>query len=112
MDFDNVFKWKKNGIFVFYNFLSGDMWSQEWSSMLNFTQIFPGKPSLDVTEEMTKQNYTVDRMFRLSEEFQVGLGLIPMPSTFWELSMFEKPTDREVVCHASASDFYTDQDVR
>ncbi|GAV03331.1 hypothetical protein RvY_13773-2 [Ramazzottius varieornatus] len=93
--------------------LLGDMWSQEWSAMLNFTQIFPDRPSLDVTEEMKAQNYTVQQMFRLSEDFQVGLGLMPMPESFWELSMMEKPTDgREVVCHASASDFYTDQDVR
>ena len=26
--------------------------------------------------------------------------------SFWDLSMFEKPEGREVICHASAWDFY------
>jgi len=29
-----------------------------------------------------------------------------VPDTFYDLSMIEKPTDREVVCHATAWDFY------
>lgn len=35
-----------------------------------------------------------------------------MPSTFWERSILEKPTDRELVCHASAWDFFDGKDVR
>src|SRR5690606_20840621 len=30
------------------------------------------------------------------------LGLPELPATFWERSLFTKPADREVVCHASA----------
>jgi len=33
-----------------------------------------------------------------------SLGFDPLPKTFWERSMLVKPRDREVVCHASASD--------
>lgn len=52
-------------------------------------------------------------MFRVSEEFFTSLGLLEMPSEFWEKSMLEKPTDgREVVCHASAWDFYNRKDFR
>ncbi|OQV18607.1 Angiotensin-converting enzyme [Hypsibius exemplaris] len=93
--------------------LIGDMFSQEWTSMLDFTQLFPAKPLLDVTDEMKRQNYTVDKMFHLSEQFQNELGLKPMPETFWKKSLFVKPKDgREVVCHASAWDFYRTGDVR
>lgn len=36
-----------------------------------------------------------------------------MPPEFWNKSMLEKPTDgREVVCHASAWDFYNGKDFR
>ena len=46
-------------------------------------------------------------MFDKSEEFFIGLGFERMTSTFWEKSMIEKPTDgREVVCHASAEEFF------
>jgi len=51
-------------------------------------------------------------MFRLSEAFFVSLGFEPMTDTFWEKSMIEKPADREVVCHASAEEFYRQEDFR
>jgi peptidyl-dipeptidase A len=36
-----------------------------------------------------------------------------MTEVFWNKSMLEKPTDgREVVCHASAEDFYEKHDFR
>lgn len=52
-------------------------------------------------------------MFEESDRFFTSLGLIPMPQEFWNKSMIEKPTDgREVVCHASAWDFYNRKDFR
>ena len=52
-------------------------------------------------------------MFRVAEEFFTSLGLLPMPPEFWAESMLEKPNDgREVVCHASAWDFYNRKDFR
>ncbi|XP_055331231.1 angiotensin-converting enzyme-like [Paramacrobiotus metropolitanus] len=88
--------------------LLGDLLSQYWAGMLNFTQLFPAKPLLDVTAEMKAQNYTVEKMYRLSEQFQTGLGLKPMPASFWNLSLLSKPEDgRKVVCFASSWDFLT-----
>ena len=52
-------------------------------------------------------------MFRLAEDFFVTLGFEPMTETFWQKSMLEKPQDgREVVCHASAEEFYGWTDFR
>lgn len=45
-------------------------------------------------------------MFELSEKFFYDLGFDNMTATFWEESMIEKPSDREVVCHASAEEFF------
>ena len=67
---------------------------------------------LDVTDEMVSQNYTVDQMYRLSEEFFITLGFEKMTEVFWEKSMLTKPQDRDVVCHASAEDFFEDSDFR
>jgi peptidyl-dipeptidase A len=41
-------------------------------------------------------------MVRMAEQFFTSLGFAPLPQTFWERSLFVKPRDREVVCHASA----------
>lgn len=52
-------------------------------------------------------------MFQLAEEFFVSINLTKMPSLFWEKSILEKPFDgRELICHASAWDFYDGKDFR
>lgn len=52
-------------------------------------------------------------MFKMSEKFFTSLNLSAMPDLFWERSILEKPEDgRELVCHASAWDFYDQKDFR
>lgn len=52
-------------------------------------------------------------MFKEADNFFTSLGLLPVPPEFWNKSMLEKPTDgREVVCHASAWDFFNGKDFR
>ena len=51
-------------------------------------------------------------MFDIAEEFYTSMGLRPLPPNFFNLSMIEKPDDRDVVCHATAWDFYDGQDFR
>ena len=58
------------------------------------------------------QGYDAKKLFKISEEFFLSLGLIGMPDSFWNDSMITKPEDREVVCHASAWDFYNRKDYR
>jgi len=41
-------------------------------------------------------------MTKIAENFFISLGFQPLPDTFWERSLFVKPQDRSVVCHASA----------
>ena len=48
----------------------------------------------------------------MGNEFYTSMGLIPVPDTFWNRSMLEKPSDREVACHATAWDFYDGKDFR
>ncbi|XP_036393879.1 angiotensin-converting enzyme [Megalops cyprinoides] len=93
--------------------LLGNMWAQTWNNIYDMMIPFPGKPNVDVTDAMVAKNWNATHMFRVSEEFFTSLGLIEMPQKFWDKSMLEKPTDgREVVCHASAWDFYNRQDFR
>jgi peptidyl-dipeptidase A len=51
-------------------------------------------------------------MVRTGERFFTSLGFDPLPKTFWERSLFTRPRDREVVCHASAWDIDAEDDVR
>ncbi|KAL8175812.1 UNVERIFIED_CONTAM: hypothetical protein K2H54_008788 [Gekko kuhli] len=93
--------------------LLGNMWAQQWNNIYDMMIPFPNKPNLDVTNAMKQKNWNATHMFRVAEEFFTSLGLLEMPPEFWESSMLEKPTDgREVVCHASAWDFYNRKDFR
>jgi len=49
---------------------------------------------------------------RYGEAFFTSLGFAPLPKTFWERSLFTKPADRDVVCHASAWDVDFKEDLR
>ena len=51
-------------------------------------------------------------MVRYGERFFTSLGFDPLPKTFWERSLFVKPRDRDVVCHASAWDVDFADDLR
>ena len=42
----------------------------------------------------------------------MSLGFAQLPQTFWQRSMFVKPQDRDVVCHASAWDIDYVDDLR
>jgi peptidyl-dipeptidase A len=51
-------------------------------------------------------------MVKFAEGFFMSLGLTALPKSFWERSMFTKPRDRDVVCHASAWDVDNKDDLR
>lgn len=92
--------------------LLGNMWAQEWGRLYPMLEPYKGQGSLDVTSALKKQKYDEVRMVKLGEAFFVSLGLPALPQTFWERSLFKKPTDREVVCHASAWDVNYNNDLR
>jgi peptidyl-dipeptidase A len=92
--------------------LLGNMWAQSWSNIYPLVEPYKGQTGPDVSATLKKQKYTPEKMVKLAENFFTSLGLKPLPATFWERSMFVKPADREVVCHASAWDVAMEDDLR
>uniref|UniRef100_T1PCB8 Angiotensin-converting enzyme n=1 Tax=Musca domestica TaxID=7370 RepID=T1PCB8_MUSDO len=93
--------------------LLGNMWAQQWSSIADIVSPFPNKPLVDVSDEMVAQGYTPLKMFEMGDGFFQSMGLKKLPQDFWDKSILEKPSDgRDLVCHASAWDFYLVDDVR
>jgi peptidyl-dipeptidase A len=91
--------------------LLGNMWAQEWSAIHDLVAP-PGQGALDVTKLLQRKKLDELGMVRQAEAFFSSLGLAPLPETFWTRSMFVKPRDREVVCHASAWDVDWKDDLR
>ncbi|CAN7982504.1 unnamed protein product, partial [Ixodes hexagonus] len=89
--------------------LLGNMWAQEWSTL--YSNLSSGSP-LDISDQLVKQGWDARRMWRSAEDFFVSLGLPKMTDTFWEKSIMTKPDDRDIVCHASAWDFFGQNDFR
>jgi peptidyl-dipeptidase A len=93
--------------------LLGNMWAQEWERIYDI--VAPkgaGDLGYDLTELLTSKNYDARQIVRTGEQFFSSLGFPPLPETFWQRSMFTKPVDREVVCHASAWDIDNKDDLR
>jgi peptidyl-dipeptidase A len=92
--------------------LLGNMWAQDWSNVFDLVRPFGSGPSLDVGAAMRAKKWDEKKLVATAEAFFTGLGLDPLPKTFWERSLFTKPKDREVVCHASAWDVTYAGDLR
>ena len=92
--------------------LLGNMWAQQWDGIYDLVEPFPGQGSLDVDKKLRDKKYDAKKMVELGESFFTSLGLDPLPKTFWERSLFTRPKDREVVCHASAWDVSWSNDLR
>ncbi len=90
----------------------GNMWAQEWGNIFPLVEPYKGVSNLDITSALEAKGYDPIKMVKRGEAFYVSLGLDKLPETFWQRSMFRKPADREVVCHASAWDVTYHNDLR
>ncbi|MEW6128162.1 MAG: M2 family metallopeptidase [Acidobacteriota bacterium] len=92
--------------------LLGNMWAQTWGNTYSLLKPPAGDPGYDLTEILKRKNTDARQMVKYGEGFFTSLGFEALPATFWERSLFTKPQDREVVCHASAWNIDTQKDVR
>jgi peptidyl-dipeptidase A len=92
--------------------LLGNMWAQSWGNLYDDVEPYKGVSKIDVSDSLAKQKYDSQKMAKSAESFFVSLGMDPLPSTFWERSMFSKPAGKEAVCHASAWDVTFANDLR
>jgi peptidyl-dipeptidase A len=92
--------------------LLGNIWAQDWTNVYKLIAPANADPGYDLTQILKSRNTDALQMVRYGEGFFKSLGFAPLPQTFWERSLFVKPRDREVVCHASAWDIDSVEDVR
>ncbi len=92
--------------------LLGNMWAQEWGNIYDIVKPPQGDPGFDLTALLKAKNMDAQEMVRYGERFFTSLGFAPLPKTFWTRSLFTKPRDRDVVCHASAWDIDGKDDLR
>ncbi|MGC2697461.1 MAG: M2 family metallopeptidase [Candidatus Angelobacter sp.] len=92
--------------------LLGNMWAQEWGNIYPLVAPATGGQGYDLTQLLKDHKVGELDMVHYGENFFKSLGFDPLPKTFWERSLFLKPQDRDVVCHASAWDVDSQDDLR
>ena len=115
--------------------LLGNMWAQQWNEIYDLLEPYPGVSDLDLdtglkameaadvhtltgqgmkhdAAERQAQKAVALKMVHMAQDFYTSMGLPELPPGFWDRSLFLKPRDREVVCHASAWDMDGNGDVR
>jgi peptidyl-dipeptidase A len=92
--------------------LLGNLWAQDWSNVYELVGPPGGPKTISLTDVLRARKVTPIEMTRFGERFFTSLGFEPLPPTFWERSLFVKPRDREVVCHASAWNINSVDDLR
>jgi peptidyl-dipeptidase A len=92
--------------------LLGNIWAQDWSNVFDLVWTGQRGPGYNLTDILKRRRTTPEEMVKIGERFYTSLGLAPLPETFWKNSLFVKPADRDVVCHASAWDVDLVDDLR
>lgn len=92
--------------------LLGNIWAQQWDNLYPMLAPKGADPGYDLTAILKRRSTTPVDMVKYGERFFTSLSFEPLPPTFWERSMFTRPRDREVVCHASAWDVDNVDDLR
>ncbi|MBV1900230.1 MAG: M2 family metallopeptidase [Kordiimonadaceae bacterium] len=92
--------------------LLGNMWAQSWSNIYPLVKPEGSDAGVDITSALKKNDYDAIKMVKTGEDFFSSLGFDPLPDTFWDRSLFVKPKDREVTCHASAWNLDNKDDIR
>lgn len=92
--------------------LLGNMWAQSWGNIYPLVAPKDADPGYDVTKQLAVHGYDEIQMVKGAEKFFTSLGFDALPETFWTRSLFTKPEDRDVICHASAWDLDAKDDLR
>jgi peptidyl-dipeptidase A len=92
--------------------LLGNIWAQDWSNVYDLVAPPGGDPGYNLDKILEARKTDAVGMVKYGEGFFTSLGFDPLPETFWKRSLFTRPRDREVVCHASAWDVDNVNDLR
>jgi peptidyl-dipeptidase A len=92
--------------------LLGNPWAQQWGNVYDLLGVKEETGGINLTEILKKKQLDAKGMVKYGEGFFTSMGFAPLPKTFWERSLFTKPADRDVVCHASAWDIDGKDDLR
>ncbi|MGI0054027.1 MAG: M2 family metallopeptidase [Thermoplasmata archaeon] len=92
--------------------LLGNMWAQSWEHLLPILGVGPPAVGDAIAPALLARGTTPRGLVEYGEGFFVSLGFDRLPESFWNRSMLVRPTEREVVCHASAWDIDFEDDVR
>jgi peptidyl-dipeptidase A len=93
-------------------YLLGNIWAQDWSNIYPLVAPKNADPGYSLDDILKQRKTPPLAMVKTGERFYSSLGFAPLPNTFWERSLFVRPEDRQVVCHASAWDINLVDDIR
>jgi peptidyl-dipeptidase A len=93
-------------------YLLGNIWAQDWTNVYDLVAPAGGGRTVSLDAILKQRKTQPLEMARIAERFFTSIGFDPLPKTFWKRSLFVKPRDREVVCHASAWDIDNVDDLR
>jgi peptidyl-dipeptidase A len=92
--------------------LLGNIWAQDWGNVYPLVSPANADAGYSLTDILKRRKTGPLDMVKIGERFYTSLGFAPLPESFWKRSLFVRPQDRDVVCHASAWDIDAEDDVR
>src|SRR4029450_415590 len=75
--------------------LLGNIWAQDWSNVYDLAAPQSSDAGSPLATHLKKRKPEPLEMVRTGERFYTSVGFDPLPTTFWERSLFVRPRDRE-----------------
>jgi peptidyl-dipeptidase A len=94
------------------------MWAQNWEPIFSRLEVELLLPNASIsgqeaTRVLRNRYSSFSNLAEVAQDFFLSIGFQRLPPSFWTRSQFETPRDgRKTVCHGSATDFYSHEDVR
>ena len=92
--------------------LLSNMWAQDWTDLFQLLVPDTSAEAIDITKLLKNAGKNEMDLYHMADDFFQSLGMEPMTTDFWDKSILIKPKDREMICHASAWDFFRWSDFR
>src|SRR5262249_13123113 len=73
--------------------LLGDIWAQDWTNVYSLVAPANADKGYDLSQILVNRKMTPLDMVKAGERFYTSIGFAPLPTTFWERSMFTRPRD-------------------
>ncbi|CDW53617.1 angiotensin converting enzyme [Trichuris trichiura] len=101
-------KYKNFNVSTIEIHLFRDLWSEDWSGLMNDLIPYKDTPSGDITQKLKEENISLRKLYHMVDDCFASIGLTKAPLSVWANSIFEKNIKKKSSCVPSVFNLFED----